>query len=108
MTAAQIDDVTEYVLSLTGKATDATAADRGKPLYAENCVACHGDSGIGNAEFGAPALNNDIWLYGGDKQVIAQTITNSRRGVMPAWGRILEPVTVKQLALYIHSLGGGK
>jgi len=104
----QISDVAEYVLSLSGSPHDAAAAQRGKPLFAEHCVACHGAEGIGNAEFGAPALNNGIWLYGGDKNVITNTIANSRAGVMPAWGRILEPVTIKKLAVYIHSLGGGK
>ncbi len=54
------------------------------------------------------ALNNDIWLYGGDRNAIVRTVSESRRGVMPAWGRILDEVTVKQLAVYIHSLGGGK
>ena len=104
----QIGDVAEYVLSLTGKATDATAAARGKQLFADNCAACHGETGAGNAEFGAPALNNDIWLYGGSKADIVESISGSRRGVMPAWGKILDAVTVKQLAIYVHSLGGGK
>ncbi|MBI2979180.1 MAG: c-type cytochrome, partial [Rhodospirillales bacterium] len=75
--------------------------------FAEQCVACHGDKGQGNREFGAPPLSNNIWLYGGDRNTIADVIANSRRGVMPAWGRILDPVTVKQLTIYVHSLGGG-
>ncbi len=108
LTAAQINEIAEYVLSLTGKSAEAAVAARGKPLFTDNCVACHGAGGVGNQEFGAPALNNDIWLFGGDKKAIVQSITDSRRGVMPAWGRILNPVTVKQLALYVHSLGGGK
>ena len=56
----------------------------------------------------APALNNNIWLYGGDKATIVETISKSRRGVMPAWGKHLDDATVKQLAIYVHSLGGGK
>jgi len=106
--AEQIADVAEYVLSLSGKPHAAAAAKRGKPIFAENCVACHGEGGKGNAEFGAPALNNDIWLYGGDRAAIVDTISYSRRGVMPAWGRILDTATIKQLAVYVHSLGGGK
>lgn len=105
---AQINDVAEYVLSLSGQSADSTAAARGKTVFADNCTACHGDNGQGNAEFGAPALNNNIWLYGGDKATIVETVTNSRRGVMPAWGRHLDEATVKQLAIYVHSLGGGK
>lgn len=104
----QIDEVAEYVLSLTDAATDKAVAERGAPIFEEQCAACHGKGGVGNTEFGAPALNNAIWLYGGDKDTIVETIANSRSGVMPAWGKILEPVTVKKLAVYIHSLGGGK
>ena len=28
--------------------------------------------------------------------------------VMPAWGKRLDPETIKSLAVYVHSLGGGK
>jgi len=105
---AEIGDVTEYVLSLGGRADDPAAAERGRPLYADNCAACHGPAGQGNHELGAPALADDIWLYGGDRAAIALSIANSRNGVMPAWGRILDPVTIKQLTVYVHSLGGGQ
>ena len=104
----QIDDVAEYVLSLGGKAIDRTAADRGKPIFAEQCVACHGEKGEGNPDLGAPSLADGIWLYGGDKASIANSIRYSRRGVMPAWQGRLDDATLKQLAVYIHSLGGGK
>jgi cytochrome c oxidase cbb3-type subunit III len=33
--------------------------------YMDNCAACHGDDGKGNAELGAPNLTDKIWLYGG-------------------------------------------
>ncbi len=108
LTPAQIDDVAEYVLSLSGNATDAAAAERGQELFAENCAACHGESGEGNPEFGAPRLNDAIWLYGGDKDTIVRTINRSRSGVMPAWGDRLDTATLKQLAVYVHSLGGGE
>jgi len=108
LTADQINDVAEYVLSLSGTATDQAAATRGKDIFAENCVACHGENGAGNPELGAPRLNDAIWLYGGDKQTVVQTITRSRGGVMPAWGDRLSPVAIKQLAVYVHSLGGGQ
>ena len=35
-------------------------------------------------------------------------MTNARYGVMPAWGGRLDPVTIKMLAAYVHSLGGGE
>lgn len=108
LTNEQIGQVAEYVLSLSGNATDAAAAQAGQPLFEDNCVACHGEGGVGTAELGAPPLNNNIWLYAGDKQIVMESISNSRNGVMPAWGKILDDVTVKQLTIYVHSLGGGQ
>mgnify|MGYP000465863698 CR=1 FL=1 len=108
LTSAQVNDVTEYVLSLTNQAEDRASAARGQAIFAENCVSCHGDGGQGNAEFGAPALNNGIWLYGGDRETIRETVAYSRRGVMPAWGQIIDEATVKKLTIYVHSLGGGQ
>jgi len=105
---AAVNDVAEYVMSLSGTASDEDAVGRGKAVFVENCADCHGQAGEGIADVGAPALNNAIWLYGGDKEAIVETISFSRRGVMPAWGKILDPVTIKELAIYIHSLGGGK
>ncbi len=106
--AAQIDDVAEFALSLTGRATDKAAAARGAALFADNCAICHGDKGQGNIEVGAKQLNNGIWLYGGDKAAIVQTITFARNSSMPAWSERLDDATIKMLAVYVHSLGGGK
>lgn len=107
-TREQAGQVAEFVLSLSGNAADQAAANEGQQLFEDNCVACHGEGGVGMAELGAPPLNNDIWLYGGDKATIVESISNSRAGVMPAWGKILDDVTVKQLTIYVHSLGGGQ
>jgi cytochrome c oxidase cbb3-type subunit III len=108
LTRPEIADVTEYVLKMSGQDHDATKAGRGMAIFADQCEACHGEEGGGNPELGAPPLNNAIWLYGGERDIITETISNSRGGVMPAWGRILDKVTVKQLAVYVHSLGGGR
>jgi cytochrome c oxidase cbb3-type subunit III len=105
----QIVTVANYVRSLsglsTGKGYDAAA---GQKIFAENCVSCHGDNGKGNQELGAPDLTDKIWLYGSDEATVIETITNGRAGVMPAWVGRLDPATVKALAVYVHSLGGGK
>ena len=108
LNAQQVGDVAEYVLSFGKRATDAAAAERGKALFAQNCAACHGPEGKGNPEFGAPNLTDAIWLYGGDRQTIVETISFARRGVMPAWEGRLDAATIKELAIYVHSLGGGK
>ena len=108
LTPAQINDVTEYVLVLSNQKADAAAARRGEKVYRAQCVSCHRKTGTGNAELGAPNLSDAIWLYGSDRATILQTIAYSRNGVMPAWDHRLDPVTLKQLAIYVHSLGGGK
>jgi cytochrome c oxidase cbb3-type subunit III len=105
---AQINDVAEHVLALSGQEHDQAAAERGTAIFEDNCAACHGAQGEGIADVGAPALDNAIWLYGGDKASIVETVTNARRGVMPAWGGRLDDATLKQLAIYVHSLGGGQ
>jgi cytochrome c oxidase cbb3-type subunit 3 len=105
---AEIGDVAEFVLSLSGSAGDSAAAERGAPLFAENCAVCHGEAGEGMVENGAPRLSDFIWLYGGDKADIVQMISYSRGGVMPAWEGRLDEATLKQLAVFVHSLGGGE
>jgi cytochrome c oxidase cbb3-type subunit 3 len=105
----EIVTVANYVRSLSGLATaPGFDAEAGKKIFSENCVSCHGDGGKGNPEVGAPNLTDHIWLYGSDEATIIETITNGRAGVMPAWSGRLDPVTIKALAVYVHSLGGGK
>ena len=105
---AQINDTVSFVRTLVGKEPASASARRGAQLFAENCAACHGPDGKGSRLLGAPNLTDSIWLYGGDREALTQTITNARYGVMPAWGQRLDPVTIKMLAAYVHSLGGGE
>ena len=106
---AEIVTVANYVRALSGLPTAAGYdAAAGKKIFADNCASCHGDAGKGNQEMGAPDLTDKIWLFGSDEPTVIETITNGRAGVMPAWAGRLDPATVKALAVYVHSLGGGK
>ena len=69
---------------------------------------CHGEDGKGNIELGSANLTTKVWQYGSDINDLIYTITNARNSTMPAWGKRLDPVTIKSLAVYVHSLGGGK
>ncbi|MFN0219544.1 MAG: cytochrome-c oxidase, cbb3-type subunit III [Hyphomicrobium sp.] len=104
----QIADTAEYVLSLSGKSNDQSAAARGKTIFTEQCVSCHQEDGHGNQEFGAPNLTNAIWLYGSEKQQIIESITTGRGGKMPAWSPRLDDASIRALAVYVHGLGGGQ
>ena len=104
----QINDAAEFVLSLSSKSTDPVAVARGRTVFADQCASCHGPDGKGKQEQGAPNLADEIWLYGGTRQAIVESIRTGRGGMMPAWAGRLDPVTIKSLAVYVHSLGGGK
>jgi cytochrome c oxidase cbb3-type subunit 3 len=106
--AGQIRDVSAFVASLTGIDVDAAQAAAGAPVFADNCAACHGDAGKGNRELGAPDLTDAISLYVHSPEDIATQIRAPRHGAMPAWLGRLGDVTVKELAVYVHSLGGGE
>ncbi|PCJ68002.1 MAG: hypothetical protein COA62_16695 [Rhodobiaceae bacterium] len=105
---AQVSDITDFVLAISSQQEMTEAATRGAGLFAAECSSCHMDDGAGNKELGAPNLTDTLWLYGGSRAAVYETIANARAGQMPSWGARLDPVTVKQLALYVHSLGGGE
>ncbi len=104
----EIDAVAEYVLSLSDRSDNPELAAQGETIFAEQCSVCHGEQGEGLQELGGPRLNDQIWLYGGDKADIVAQITRPRHGVMPAWSGRLDPETIKILAVYVHALGGGQ
>ena len=110
LTKEQIDQVADYVVALSSKG--ATAGLPGEAIFAEQCVACHQEGGVGSKDVGAPALNNNIWLFKGNKDAVKAAlvaqIANPRHGAMPAWSERLDETSIKMLTVYVHSLGGGK
>ncbi|TDQ61726.1 cytochrome c oxidase cbb3-type subunit 3 [Maritalea mobilis] len=104
----QIRATANYVASLSGLEHNEAYVEEGKTLFEENCSACHGEDAGGMTDLGAPSLNDAIWLYGGNVEAISAQISKPQHGVMPAWQDRLGDATVKQLAVYVHSLGGGQ
>ncbi len=105
----EISAVADYARSLSGLATERGAdLALGKKVFADNCAVCHGADGKGNREMGSANLTDKIWLYGPDKETIMQGVINGRGGVMPAWGGRLSEPTIKALAVYVHTFGGGE
>lgn len=107
----EIDNVADYVLSLSKKSGDFEqneAWKAGATIYADNCASCHGDKGEGSRDFGAPKLNDAIWLRGETKKDVMNMIYNAKMGIMPNWDERLDEETIKMLTIYVHSLGGGE
>ena len=105
---AEIASVVQHVLGLSGQDHDPALAASGAPVFAEQCASCHGETGMGDREQGAPNLTDAIWLYGGDVGSLTTTVSYSRFGVMPAWGGRLSAADVNAVAAYVHQLGGGE
>ncbi|MBS3803439.1 MAG: cytochrome-c oxidase, cbb3-type subunit III [Oleiphilaceae bacterium] len=104
MTSTQVDQVVNYVLSFSGRARDEEAAEAGKVVYAQGCVACHGPDAKGNQAIGAPNLTDDAWLYGSTYEWIEETVLYGRENMMPAQSGRLSEDQIHILAAYVYSL----
>jgi cytochrome c oxidase cbb3-type subunit 3 len=107
LTDAQISDLVEDVVSLSGRKANTDAVARATPLFSQNCATCHGPAGKGDQTKGAPDLTDKEWLYGPDRASIRSQIVNGRGGVMPTWGPRLSPETIKALTVYVHVNAAG-
>jgi cytochrome c oxidase cbb3-type subunit 3 len=97
----QISDVVDYVLSLP---EGGRRGSRGYKIFQENCASCHGRDAAGDKSLGAPNLKDSIWLYGGDRKSVFESVYYGRGGVMPGWADRLDKNTIRQLAVYVHEL----
>ena len=108
----EIEQVVNHVLTISGQTdvADPELAKAGAVIFEDNCSSCHGEEGKGDRDQGAPNLTDAIWLYGGDKDTIRETVTFARFGVMPAWGwkDRLSDADRRAVATYVHQLGGGE
>ncbi|EGK09994.1 cytochrome-c oxidase, cbb3-type subunit III [Psychrobacter sanguinis] len=113
---AQRDDIgeqgvraaAEYVLSISKNQEkselDPAKVAQGKAIFNEKCFICHGSDAKGSIDAGAPNLTDGIWLYGGDRETIQETIRHGRGGVMPQWETKLGNERIMLLASYVYSL----
>lgn len=98
----QIEAVADYVVSLT--TGNADPASVGGKIFAESCVACHGEGGRGGLRVGAPPLTSHDWIHGGTRSAIVATLRYGRQGVMPSWRGRLGATDINLLALYVSGL----
>jgi cytochrome c oxidase cbb3-type subunit 3 len=107
LSPSAIADVTQFVLSLSGRTTDRAATARGRAIYlgAGGCYDCHGGDGHGDPGIGAPNLAAAVWLYGdGSAESIAQSITYGRAGICPAFATRITPLEARAIAIYVAYL----
>jgi len=105
---AEIDQVVNFVLTLSGQDADAEKSALGAVVFEDNCASCHAEDGKGDRDQGAPNLTDAIWLYGGDEATILETVSFARFGVMPTWAARLSESDINAVATYVHQLGGGE
>jgi cytochrome c oxidase cbb3-type subunit 3 len=105
ITPADAWDAVEYLQSLAARSHDAQAAQRGRSIYEGkgNCFDCHAGDARGVTDYGTPALTGPVYLYGGDRQTLYQSILNGRHGQCPAWINVLSPLQIRALTLYLVS-----
>jgi cytochrome c oxidase cbb3-type subunit III len=96
-----VDEVTQFVIALSAGGGDAPELAAARTRYQQLCAACHGPNGAGNPLLGAPALNDDEWVYGGSPEAVAQSIANGRNGMMPGFGRRLDATQIKLLTAWL-------
>lgn len=102
-----VKEVAQYVLKLAGRKVNDKMAEAGKAKFAL-CAACHGADGKGGIAnglaTGAPNLTDNIWLYGGSKRAVEESIRNGRAGVMPAWKDVLGEDKVHVISSYVYRI----
>lgn len=92
-------------MSAADMAKNPQAMGIGERLFANNCAGCHGSDAKGSKGF--PNLTDSDWLYGGAHEVIIETISKGRTGVMPPMGAALGgSEDVRNVANYVLSLSG--
>ncbi len=105
--AADVENVAHYVMSLSTSAHDAVKAELGRTKFAV-CAACHGAGGGGNPALGAPNLTDSVWLYGGSRASVIETIDKGRSNQMPAFREFLGEGKTRVLAAYVWGLSNGQ
>ncbi len=103
-----VDNMVNYVRSLSGLVEADEAAQSMQPMFVALCSACHMPDGSGNQMLGGPNLTDDVWVYGSSEADVHYTIVNGRNGIMPAHGDLLGDDRTKILAAYVYSLSAGE
>ena len=102
-TAADVKNLAQYVLSLSGSPHDSVQAALGKEKFAA-CAACHGPDGKGMQLLGSANLTDNIWLHGYGEKAIVAMINEGKTNQMPAQADKLTEAQIHVLASYVWGL----
>ena len=96
--ALSVDENTVKILS------DKESLDKGKEIFINNCVACHGKLGEGQV---GPNLTDDYWIHGGSIKDLFKTVKYGypEKG-MKSWKEDLSPSQINCVTSYIKTLRG--
>lgn len=87
---------------------------RGREIYLERCVSCHGPSGQGDGPLakgltGPPPRNlvKDPWKFGDrPEQVLTVLADGIKDAQMPGWSGTYGPEDLKAVAAYVYQVAG--
>jgi cytochrome c oxidase cbb3-type subunit 3 len=106
LSAAETQDVVEYVYAYSNPDANPAAVRRGQVLFMDkgSCYDCHGQDGTGNVDYGAPDLTGHSgWLYGGDRQTLFRSVYDGRHGLCPAWITKLRAAQIRELCVFLYT-----
>jgi cytochrome c oxidase cbb3-type subunit 3 len=102
-TSEDVQNLAQYVLSLSGSPHDSVKAELGKSKFV-TCAACHGPDGKGMQAIGAPNLTDNIWLHGFGANAIVEQINKGKVNQMPAQNTLLTADQIHVLTSYIWGM----
>ncbi len=114
LSAAEIDQVASYVLSLSGEKVNAGAAKAGKQVFnTKGCSGCHTPAATGMKALGSANLTDKIWTQANvpaakdtaaKLAAVKTVIHDGIQREMPAWESRLSDDEIKVLVAYIKLL----
>lgn len=120
LSGEQVDQVSNYVLSLSGVEHNAEAAAKGQQIFnghAGGCYQCHTSAGTGMYAQGAANLTDKIWTVADTTAdetaeerlaLVKKVVTNGIQRQMPVFGRNLNETEIKVLVAYLQQMSGAK
>lgn len=91
------------------------AVQAGAAVFRTNCSQCHGSGAAGVQAAGYPNLLDDDWLWGGTIEDIHTTVSHgirnqsdpdARFSQMPAFGDMLTPEEITEVANHVRAISG--